>query len=133
MFRYSMILLPLFLMVAGCCTHGPLDPTPNSNLYRTTQFHIVSDVLGESDDVDARGGYIELRLNADSSMRWTQNVPGTNLLELDGSYTISGDTLNINGDGPWRYSEPFILQNGEIRITSKPRRGFVDVIFKKVE
>lgn len=135
MFRYSMIILPVFLLIAGCCTHGPVEPASITGLYRTTRF-ILPSAVDEADDVGARGGFVELRLNADRSMQWKQNVPyetGITETELSGTYTISGDTLYLNHSKHWLASEPLTIKDGAIRSTITFLDGPIELVFKKVE
>ncbi len=125
-------LFPILLAVAGCDII-PVEPQSIKGTYKSTTFIIPAPNDGP-DDVGARGGFIELRLNDDGTTSGRQHIPygdGTaSDRDLNGTYTITGDTILFHIQGAI-FFEPMHMVNDEIRTTEQLRRGSFELVLKK--
>ena len=126
--------LPLLVLAGGCRT--AVDQGELAGVYRSTTF-IVPGPADGPDDVGARGGFIELRLSSDGTVSGRQHMPQDPEPAadqvLDGTYTVSGDTIRFTiGEGTWLAAEPMLLAGDEIRSQRILRRGAFEIVLRKM-
>lgn len=126
-------------MLVSCGASNSRDNNKITGTYRTIVF-IQPAPADYPVDLHEKGGYIELDLKTDLSVKAKWFIPEAPEYQLKksepvykGNYSADGDTIKISGTGSVLDYVTFIYKEGKLEMKEQLRRGPVTLVFKKIE
>jgi hypothetical protein len=131
--------LAVFLAtLAACGDDGPSGPTPASvaGTYHATQIELTFAASSVALDALELGSSVEIVLTPQGTTTGTLIIPAVltengideDVIDLTGTYTISGNTLTFHGQGDSFIPEvPWTIGNGTLTATLTESEGTLEV------